>query len=508
MFAKKLALLLIALLFFPITPIYGQDGPSLGDIARRLRADKDKGTAATLSPKPHSTGTATVPSVKVQDPVIADRQPAVSGQYAPYATREEFDLHFLDRYKEGISALFMQERFETLDQMAATARSAKARLPGGFWTEHLIYSALRGPDAGTYDASESDWTTHLSRLQRWAMQRPDSITVRVALAAAQLQYAWRARGGGYADKVTDDGWKLFHERAEVAAKTLKDASTLPAKSPEWFLTLQLTARALGQSKETQTAIFEKAIAFEPDYQYFYRTQAEMLMPKWEGEEGEMAAFAGQVADRIGGKKGDIIYYQIAAVLNCGCDNDRKLNGMSWARIKRGYIALEEQYGEFVGNLNAMAYMAGMAGDMDYANEAFKRIGEGWDEELWHKKENFQMVRQWAQFAEVPKMINNAMKAADDNLQTPDGRKFDEQVGKTFASNYSSTVDECLKSSGDFSLVPFDMVLQVGGNGTVEQIVVSKMSRTSSCVVAKVGSGLFPPPPKPDYWVKISLEAKR
>ena len=26
------------------------------------------------------------------------------------------------------------------------------------------------------------------------------------------------------------------------------------------------------------AIFEKAIAFEPDYQYFYRAQAEMLMP--------------------------------------------------------------------------------------------------------------------------------------------------------------------------------------------------------------------------------------
>jgi hypothetical protein len=507
MFDKKLPLSLLALLF-AVTPLYGQDASSLGDIARRLRADKDKGTEATLSPKPHSTGTATVPLVKVQDPVIADKQPAATGQYAPYATREEFNLHFLDRYKEGISALFMQERFETLDQMAAMARSAKARLPGGFWTEHLIYSALRGPDAGTYDASESDWTTHLSRLQRWAVQRPDSITVRVALAAAQLQYAWRARGGGYADKVTDDGWKLFQERAEVAAKTLKDASTLPAKSPEWFLSLQLTARALGQSKETQTAIFEKAIAFEPDYQYFYRTQAETLMPKWEGEEGEMAAFAGQVADRIGGKKGDMIYYQIAAVLNCGCDNDRKFNGMSWPRIKRGYIDVEEQYGEFVGNLNAMAYMAGMAGDMAYADETFKRIGEGWDEALWHNKENFQTVRQWAEFAEVPRMIENAMKAADANLQTQDGRKFDEQVTKTFASNYSATVTECLKSSGELSMVPFDMVLQVGGNGTVEQVFVSKMSRTSSCIVAKVGGGLFPPPPKSDYWVKISMQARR
>jgi hypothetical protein len=53
-----------------------------------------------------------------------------------------------------------------------------------------------------------------------------------------------------------------------------------------------------------------------------------------------------------------------------------------------------------------------------------------------------------------------------------------------------------------------MVLQVGQNGAVEQIMVSKMSRMSSCMVAKVGSGVFPVPPKPDYWVKISLQAQR
>lgn len=100
-----------------------------------------------------------------------------------------------------------------------------------------------------------------------------------------------------------------------------------------------------------------------------------------------------------------------------------------------------------------------------------------------------------------------MKAADDNLQTPDGRKFDEQVAKTFASNYSATVTECLKMSGDSSLVPFDMALQVGGNGTVEQVFTSTMSHTISCIMAKVGSGLFPPPPQPDYWVKISMQAR-
>jgi hypothetical protein len=508
MFDRKLSVLLLAFVFAS-APIYGQDAPSLGDVARRLRAEKDKPATPASAPSnatsPESPG-ATTPTAKGPSPAIAGTQTAASGQFAPYATREEFNLHILDRYEEGIRALFEQEKFETLDQMAASARSTKAHLTGGFWTLHIIYGPLLAPSAGTYDASENEWTKHLERLQRWAAQRPDSITARVALGGAQLQHAWRARGGGYADSVTDDGWKLFHERAEVAAKTLMDASSLPAKCPEWYLAMQLTARALGQSKEMQTAIFEKAVAFEPDYQYFYRAQAEMLMPKWEGEEGEMAAFAQQVADRIGGKRGDMIYYQIATYLNCGCDNDRGLNGLSWSRIKSGYSNIEEQYGEFVGNLNAMAYMAGMAGDMAYANAMFKRIGEGWDKSLWHKKENFQMVRQWAQFAELPTFAS-ALKAAGDNLQTPNGRKFDEEVAKTFASNYGSTVEQCLKLSGDPALTPFDMVLQVGQNGTVEQVFVSKMSRMSSCMAAKLGSGVFPAPPKPDYWVKISLQGQ-
>ena len=509
MFKKSLPLLVLALTFV-IAPLRSQETQSLGDIARRIRADKDKASApATLSTAPNAGGGASsaVPSAKVE-PAIADKQPTASGQYAPYATREEFNLHLLDRYQEGIRALFQQEKFEVLDKTADAARATKARLPGGFWTIHLIYSALMTPAEGTYDASENDWTSQLVRLQRWTAQRPDSITARVALAGAQLQYAWRARGGGYADKVTDDGWRVFQQRAEMAAKTLMDASSLPAKCPEWFLTTQLTARALGQSKEMQTAIFEKAIAFEPDYQYFYRAQAEMLMPKWEGEEGEMAAFAGHVADRIGGKKGDIIYFQIAVVLNCGCDNDRGLNGLSWPRIKRGYTDLEEQYGEFVGNLNGMAYMAGMAGDIAYAHEMFTRIGEGWDETLWHTKSKF---RDGAAVGPVCRSAKNdgcCDESRRRNLQTSDGRKFDEQVAKTFASNYSATVTECLKSSGDLSLVPFEMVLQVGGNGTVEQIVVSKMSRTSSCIAAKLDGGLFPPPPKPDYWVKVSMQVRR
>jgi hypothetical protein len=252
---------------------------------------------------------------------------------------------------------------------------------------------------------------------------------------------------------------------------------------------------------------EKAIAFEPDYQYFYRTQAETLLPKWEGEEGEMAEFAEQFANRIGGKKGDIIYYQIAVVLNCNCDSDRNLNGMSWPRIKRGYIENLAQYGEFIPTVNSMAYMAGMAGDPEYAQELFTRIGEAWDEERWHTKENFQTVRAWATLAAQGKSIEAALKAANDNLQNAGGRQFDEQIAKSFAGNFSTAVTDCVKSSGGSFVIPFSLLMQLARNGAVKKVFAAPGTSIGSCLSARVGDAVFPAPPTADYWVKVSLPAQ-
>ena len=44
-----------------------------------------------------------------------------------------------------------------------------------------------------------------------------------------VQMAWLARGGGYADTVTRDGWKLFQERLATAENALTNAWRLDSK---------------------------------------------------------------------------------------------------------------------------------------------------------------------------------------------------------------------------------------------------------------------------------------
>ena len=497
------------LLFVPL--LYCQDAPSLADLARRARAEKDNSSSAiqtSTAPAPAPTGkttdkepgqSASKPATPVKDPETTDE-----ARIRQHAEADARNLHENDDYEKNIRTLFNVENFQEIDRIADKARSEKTRLHGGFWAIHLLYVPLTKP----LHETESEWKIHLDRLQSWVEQRPQSITARVALAGSYLQYAWNARGGGYASGVTEEGWQLFGDRSAKAGKILIDAFNLPTKDPEWFLTMQFVMQAQNMTKQQQTAMFEKAVAFEPDYQYYYRAEAAMLLPQWEGEEGEMALFAKQAADRIGGKKGDMIYFQIGEHVNCSCEAKNQPNGMSWPRIKRGYAAVEEQYGLSLIHMNKMAKFAAAAGDADYAHELFTRIGENWDEDTWQTRENFESVRDWAGFdGHIKNTVEEGTRAAEENLKTEYGRIFKQEIDKTFRSNFSDIVAACKTLAHDPTLTTFDLVLQIGKTGSIEQSFSNPFTKTALCVQSSIANSHFPAPPEPSYWVKITVGAQ-
>ena len=499
-------LALVLAFLFPI--IAHSQEPSLGELARRARAEKNKAAQPNASGATTATGLAGKPSTKPEAPAPKPpetEQEAASRQMAESkAKAAQRNLHQVEEYQETIRSLYNTESFDKIDELADRARSTKSRLTGGFWEIHLLDDALMQPPHGTYQSTDSEWQIHLDRLQRWVKQRPQSITARIAFAGAYLAYGWKARGGGYADQVTEEGWQLFAARSETAGKILAEAFSLPTKDPEWYLTMQMVMMAQQVSKEMQNAMFEKAVAFEPDYYYYYRLQAESLLPKWEGEEGEMGLFAARAADRLGGKRGDIIYYEIATYVNCTCDAKNQPNGMSWPRIKRGYAAVEEQYGASLQNMNQMAMFAGAAGDPDFAHELMTRIGDNWDPAVWKTREGFETVRNWAGMEDVEKSYDEGKKAAEANLLTSAGRQYDAELGKSFQAGYGDILAACVKLSGDNPVAPFDVLMQIGTTGIVEKVYMSVGTHVSVCLMSKVSNGRFPPPPQPGYWTKISL----
>jgi hypothetical protein len=442
-------------------------------------------------------------AVKVSHNLCAITDQEAAGMSGDFST----DIHALPEYVDVIARMLKAERFKQLDCLADHARSAKERFPGGMWKLHVLYQGLYNPVPRPLHATERDWTIHLARLQRWVAARPRSVTARVALATAYIDYGWSARGTGYSNTVSESGWKLYEQRIARAKNILENASSLPSKCPEWYMARLLVAANQDGDVAELRAFFDKAYKFEPGYYYYARIMAQHLLPKWGGQPGDAEGFAQEVADRIGGDGGDILYFQIASTLNCGCGDDLK---MSWERIERGFESSGKVYGASMLNLNLIAFLATHNPQPHpvVANLALTRIGEQWDEETWKKREEFESAKQWAANSAPMEAKRNAMEsAADANIHTAEGPPYK----ASFEKKYRELVQQCVRTEGG-SLDKFETLTSVGEKGTVEEIRVYWNGPAAMCIYQKLHAFQqekgtpFPPPPQAPYWIRLDLDA--
>jgi len=298
-------------------------------------------------------------------------------------------------YKGRIAAALVERNYDVLEQSANDARLRKSRFTGGVWKLYSFYEAVSYPITEEH-SSDSDWNLHISTLKAWAAARPESATARIALAETYINYGDRARGTGYANTVSEEGWRLDAERTALAASSLAEAARLKQKCPYWYEVMQHVALAQGWDKSQEKELFEQAIAFEPGFYHFYREHANYLLPKWYGEVGEAGTFADQISNRIGGDEGKFIYFEIASLVRCQCEeDDPNSDNLSWPRIKEGYAALGRLYGYSNLKNNRFAHMAVGADDRNAAQQAFGKIGDDWDHTVWGSSQSFQRAKNWA-----------------------------------------------------------------------------------------------------------------
>ena len=298
-------------------------------------------------------------------------------------------------YENQVKAELVDRHFAQLEKMARDARLSKSRFAGGVWVLYSLYDGLDEP-ATSSQATDADWNYHIALLKEWITASPESPTPRIALAATYVKFADKARGSGYANTVSEQGWKLDAERNQLALRTLVDAANLKEKCPFWFEVMQQIALGGGWTKQEAKDLFQQAVAFEPDYYHYYREYAYYLLPKWYGEPGEAEAFAEQVSSSVSGPKGKFLYFEIASLLTCQCDStDTDMENLSWPKIKEGYAAMGQLYGSSNLKRNRYAHMAVEAGDKAAAREAFSEIGDDWTHEVWHNDRTYENAKSWA-----------------------------------------------------------------------------------------------------------------
>lgn len=299
-----------------------------------------------------------------------------------------FDLAMQTRLRKG--------HYEELDACAATLERTQARFPNGGWQLYRMIDTLSECPGGPAQPDEA-WRLHLDRLHEWMLQHPESFPAREALAGAIRNYAWKARGEGFANTVTAEGWRLFSDRLQQASSILQGGPADLHHSPMWYYTSLSVDRELSRPREEYDRIFQEGIARTPGFFGFYTEKAYALLPRWNGQPGDWERFAKDVSDAKGGQDGDALYFYIVRS-QCESIGNKDVLGddlLDWPRVKRGWVALCTTYGNTNNNLNEYCLMAGMKGDREETLLLLDQIKGQWDPWTWKTRAIFDDFQDWA-----------------------------------------------------------------------------------------------------------------
>src|SRR5262245_44918768 len=161
-------------------------------------------------------------------------------------------------FKVQVRAMLERKRFEALDELADELNRTKTRFAGVDWKSYRFQEALGSP-AGGCDDTDAHWEELLAVLTRWHEQRPASMAAAIAIADASVGYGWKARGTGFADTVTPEGWRLLGKRMAPAEAILKDAAAVAPRTSDWYRAMIDLGRVQGWDRERVDALFEQAV---------------------------------------------------------------------------------------------------------------------------------------------------------------------------------------------------------------------------------------------------------
>ncbi len=111
------------------------------------------------------------------------------------------------------------------------------------------------------------------------------------LGRHEIKLAWAARGEGYADTVTEQGWRGFYSHVAKARNHLLAAHALRPDYPEAATDMITVALAAGErSGDDEREWFDKAVAAQLDYHPAYSGYLWSLRPRWGGSFEQMYDF--------------------------------------------------------------------------------------------------------------------------------------------------------------------------------------------------------------------------
>jgi len=232
-------------------------------------------------------------------------------------------------------------------------------------------------------------------VDRWEKKYPGSITAQIVHARMLVNYAWEARGAGWADTVTDEGWGVFFERLNEA-RAMLDKNPKAKSCPGYYSTMMTVA--LGQSwpRDDFDRLFAEAVSLAPDDEVLYFRKSYFLQPKWYGQPGEWLKFAAEAAASTSSQLGMELYTRIVwSTIGTGNIRALQQNGVDWPKMRQGFEDMARRYPGSLWNKNAYCYYAYAAHDRDTVRRLMVELQGQYEPAIWRSEGLFETAMAWA-----------------------------------------------------------------------------------------------------------------
>ena len=287
-----------------------------------------------------------------------------------------------DLAMETIQNLLKEEQFEKLDAVAEELRKTRKILDNGGSALSRFYNNLT-----VNYGKEKEIVRLINLCEKWKRAYPKSPTPLIALSMLYTDYAWQARGSGWAGTLTDEQWNLFYARMKKADEYANNEIT--ERDMRSYAAKINNIKLIGgdDAKNKAYAVLDKGIAIDPDYHSMYFVMAELLMERWHGDNRyEMISFIDKYSAKRKGIEGKMLYIKTLLHMSYFYERFNYLNrmGVSWALLenKLKSVLREQPENKFIWN--AYWYFAGMALYLERAEELGKKLDKmnGWITDSW------------------------------------------------------------------------------------------------------------------------------
>lgn len=222
-----------------------------------------------------------------------------------------------------------------------------------------------------------------------------------------INYAWKGRGGGYADKVKPEQWKLFEERLAEAETALRKGMEVDPKEGRLATEMITVVSAQSKGLPEMRTWWEKAMEANPNNYDACDRLLNFLLPKWFGSREAMIEFGRECVanDKFGGTVPLILadaHYMFNR--NYGPkDASYWLEADVWPDIKLSYEKFFEKNPRAIGWRHNYARYAYWCRQWDVLQEQLKLMGEDVNQSYFGGREKFDaMVKEAAEHTALKK----------------------------------------------------------------------------------------------------------